>query len=75
MQNAVKEAKIKPEEAEVEELNFDTFYTQLKAMSKMGPLKNVFGMMGAPDVLKGHAGAGRRQAEEIQVIIASMTKS
>ncbi len=74
VQDAVKEAKIKPEEANVEELNFDTFYTQLKAMSKMGPLKNIFGMIGAPDMPKDVVAQGEGKLKKFEVIIASMTE-
>ena len=73
VQEAVKEANIKPEEMEVEELNFDTFYTQLKAMGKMGPLKNVFGMMGAPDVPKEMMEQSEDKMKKYKVIIGSMT--
>jgi signal recognition particle subunit SRP54 len=74
VQNAVKEAQLKPEEMEAEELNFDTFYSQLKAMGKMGPLKNLFGMMGAPDVPKDMVEQGEEKLNKFKVIISSMTK-
>ncbi len=74
VQEAVKEAKIKPEEADVNELNFDSFYMQLKAMSKLGPLKNVFGMLGAPDVSKDMLAQSEGKLKKYEVIIASMTK-
>ncbi len=74
VQEAIKEANIKPEEMEVTELNFDTFYTQLKAMGKMGPLKNVFGMMGAADVPKEMMEQSEDKLNKYKVIIASMTK-
>ncbi len=74
VQNAIKEANIKPEEMEMEELNFDSFYNQLKAMGKMGPLKNVFGMMGAPDVPKDMVEKGEEKLQRYKVIIGSMTK-
>jgi signal recognition particle subunit SRP54 len=74
VQDAIKEAGIAPEDLQVDELNFETFYTQLKAMNKMGPLKNVFGMMGAPDVPKEIAEQGEEKLNKYKVIIASMTK-
>lgn len=74
VQNAIKEANLKPEEMETEELNFDTFYSQLKAMGKMGPLKNLFGMMGAPDVPKEAVELGEEKLKKYKVIIGSMTK-
>ncbi len=73
VQNAIKEAQIKPEEMEAENLNFNTFYTQLKAMGKMGPLKNVFGMMGAPDMPKDVIEKGEEKLVKYKSIIGSMT--
>ncbi len=72
---AVAEAKIKPEDMQTEELNFETFYTQLKAMGHMGPLKNVFGMMGASDVPKEMLDQGEDRLNKFKVIISSMTQS
>ncbi len=74
VQNAIKESDLKPEEIEAEELNFDTFYSQLKAMGKMGPLKNLFGMMGAPDVPKEAVEQGEEKLKKYKVIIGSMTR-
>jgi signal recognition particle subunit SRP54 len=74
VQTAVKEANLKPEEMEAEELNFETFYSQLKAMGSMGPLKSIFGMMGAPDVPKETLDQGEEKLKKYKVIIASMTK-
>ena len=74
VQEAVKEANLKPEDMEMEELNFDSFYSQLKAMGKMGPLKNVFGMMGAPDIPKDLVEQGEGKLSKYKVIIGSMTR-
>ncbi len=74
VQNAVKEAQLKPEELEMEELNFESFYAQLKAMGKMGPLQNIFGMIGAADVPKEVMEQGEDKLKKYKVIIASMTK-
>ncbi len=74
VQQAIKEANIKPEEMEAEELNFDTFYTQLKTMGGMGSLKSVFGMMGAPDIPKDMVEQSEEKLKRYKVIIASMTK-
>ncbi len=74
VQEAIKESDLKPEEMEVEELNFETFYSQLKALGGMGPLKNVFGMMGAPDVPKDMLEQGEDKLKKYKVIISSMTK-
>ncbi|MDE1869178.1 MAG: signal recognition particle receptor subunit alpha [Candidatus Micrarchaeota archaeon] len=74
VQEAVKEANINPEEAMSEELTFDTFYSQLKAMGKMGSLKSVFGMIGAADVPKEVLEQGEDKLKRYKVIISSMTK-
>ncbi|EQD80548.1 GTP-binding signal recognition particle G- domain protein, partial [mine drainage metagenome] len=39
--DAIKNSDLKAEDVNMEELNFDSFYKQMKAMSKMGPMKNV----------------------------------
>lgn len=74
VQDAIKEANINPEEMEMTELNFDSFYTQLKAMSKMGPLKNVFSQMGAADVPKEMLEESEEKLKKYKVIIGSMTR-
>ncbi|MGC8669768.1 MAG: signal recognition particle receptor subunit alpha [Candidatus Micrarchaeia archaeon] len=74
VQRAISEASIKQEEIDVEKLNFETFYAQLKAMGKMGPLKNVFGMLGAPDVPKDLIEQSEEKLKKYRVIIDSMTK-
>ncbi|MDE1860590.1 MAG: signal recognition particle receptor subunit alpha [Candidatus Micrarchaeota archaeon] len=71
---AVKSSGMNPEEMEMEELNFDTFYKQLKAMSKMGPMKNVLGMLGAADVPKDLVENSEAKLKKYEAIIASMTK-
>ncbi len=74
VQIAIKEAQLKPEEVEAEELNFETFYAQLRAMGKMGPLKNIFGMMGASDLPKDVVEQGEEKLNKYKAIIGSMTK-
>lgn len=71
---AVKEANIKPEEMNMQELNFETFYTQLQAMSKMGPLKNMLGMLGMVDMPKGAVEESETKLKKYKTIIGSMTK-
>ncbi|MDE1833064.1 MAG: signal recognition particle receptor subunit alpha [Candidatus Micrarchaeota archaeon] len=73
VQEAVKEANLTDAEANVENLNFESFYAQLKAMGKMGPLKNVFGMLGATDIPKEVMEQGEEKLNRYKVIIASMT--
>ena len=70
---AVREANIKPEEMNAENLDFQTFYTQLKAMGKMGPMKNVLGMMGLNDVPKDVTDVGEVKLKKYEAIIGSMT--
>lgn len=74
VQEAVRASGMKPEELTAEELNFETFYAQLKAMSGMGSIKKLFGMMGAPDVPKDVVEKGEDKLKKYKVIIASMTK-
>ncbi len=71
---AVKEAGLTQEEVETEELNFESFYTQLKAMNKMGPLKGVLSMMGGANIPKELVEQGEEKMNRYKVIIASMTK-
>jgi len=73
IQEAVKEANIKPEEVNIEELNFDTFYTQLKAMSKMGPIKNILSMLGLADAPKEAIEQSEAKMKKYKAIISSMT--
>ncbi len=74
VQEAIKEANIKPEEVSIEELDFDSFYTQLKAMSKMGPLKNMMGMLGINDMPKEALQQSEEKLKKFKDIIGSMTK-
>ncbi len=73
VQEAIKEANIKPEEVNIEELNFETFYTQLKAMSKMGPLKNMLNMLGIVDAPKEVINQSEEKMKKYKAIISSMT--
>jgi signal recognition particle subunit SRP54 len=71
---AIKNADMNPEDINMEELNFETFYKQLKAMTKMGPMKNVLGMLGAPDVPKDLVENSEVKLKRYEAIIGSMTK-
>ena len=76
VQSAVAEANIRPEEMDIdsiEKMDFDAFYTQLKAINKLGPLKGVFGMMGAADVPKEVIEEGEGKLKRYKYIISSMT--
>ncbi len=72
--NAIKEANLEPEDTNMEKLNFNTFYNQLKALNKMGPLSSVLKMFGAADVPKGMVEQSEDKLKKYKVIIASMTK-
>jgi signal recognition particle subunit SRP54 len=71
--DAIKEAQVNPDEINAEELSFDTFYTQLKAMSKMGPMKNMLGMLGVSDLPKEALEQGEAKLRKYKVMIGSMT--
>ena len=71
---AITEAGLDKKEIESEELNMETFYSQLKAMGKMGPLKNMLGMLGAADVSNDVLEKGEERMKKFKVIISSMTK-
>ena len=72
---AISESKIDTRKLETEELNFETFYEQLGAMNSMGPLKSVFGMMGAGNVPKEVVEQGEEKLKKYKVIIGSMSKA
>ncbi len=74
IQEAIKEANIDVSKLNGDKLNFETFYMQLKTMNKMGPLKQVFGMMGAADMPKEVVEKGEKKLKKYSVIISSMTK-
>ncbi len=74
IQEAIKEANIDVSKLNADKLNFETFYMQLKTMNKMGPLKQVFGMMGAADMPKEVVEKGEKKLKKYSVIISSMTK-
>ncbi len=71
---AVKASEMKPEDVDAEDLSFDSFYKQMKAMSKMGPMKNVLGMMGLVDVPKEAIETGETKLKKYECIISSMTR-
>ncbi len=74
VQSAVKEAGVQPEDVDIDKMDFETFYTQLKAINKMGPLKNIFGMIGAADVPKEMIDEGEEKLKKYKYIISSMTR-
>ncbi|MFH1470147.1 MAG: signal recognition particle protein Srp19, partial [Candidatus Micrarchaeota archaeon] len=66
--------QLKPEMLE-EKFTIKTFYDQLKAAKKLGPLKNVFGMLGMVDVPKEMMEQSEEKLKSYEAIIASMTKA
>ncbi len=60
---------------ESEELTIETFYEQLKAAKKMGPLGNVLGMMGFADIPKEMVQQSEGKLKKYEAMINSMTKT
>ncbi len=71
---AIKSSGMTPEDVDMNELTFDSFYKQMKAMTKMGPMKSVLGMMGLVDVPKDALETGEAKLKRFATIISSMTK-
>lgn len=61
--------------AELEELTIETFYEQLKAAKKLGPLSGVFSMLGAADVPKEIVQQSEGKLKKYEAMINSMTKA
>jgi len=68
------EQKINPEELLEGELTLKTFYEQLKATKKIGPLEKVLGMLGAPDVPKNFVEQSEEKMKKYESIINSLTE-
>lgn len=68
-----KEADLKAIESE--ELTIESFYEQLKAAKKLGPLGNVFSMIGAVDVPKEMVQQSETKMKTYEAMINSMTKA
>jgi signal recognition particle subunit SRP54 len=73
VQKISKEQDLK--QLESEELTIETFYEQLKAAKKMGPLGNVLGMMGFADVPKEVLNQSEGKLKKYEAMINSMTKA
>jgi signal recognition particle subunit SRP54 len=73
VQEAAKETDIK--KIETEELTIESFYEQLKAAKKMGPLGNVFSMLGAADIPKEMVQQSEEKLKKFESMINSMTKA
>jgi signal recognition particle subunit SRP54 len=59
---------------ESEKLTIDSFYEQLKAAKKLGPLGSVFSMLGANDVPKELVQQSEEKLKKFEHMINSMTK-
>ncbi|MFH1447564.1 MAG: signal recognition particle receptor subunit alpha [Candidatus Micrarchaeota archaeon] len=64
---------LKPEMLD-EKFTIKTFYEQLRAAKKMGPLKNVLSMLGMADVPKEMMEQSEHKLKAYEVIIGSMTE-
>lgn len=72
---AVSESGVSKEDmSAMNELTFETFYTQLKTMSNMGPMKSMLGMLGVSDAPKDVIEKSEEKMKKYKVIIGSMTK-
>ncbi len=60
---------------ETDELTIESFYEQLKAAKKLGPLGNVFSMLGAADVPKEMVQQSEEKLKKFENMINSMTKA
>ena len=58
-----------------EELTIESFYEQLKAAKKLGPLSSVFSMLGASDVPKEMVQQSEEKLKKFESMINSMTKA
>ncbi|MGV8085321.1 MAG: signal recognition particle receptor subunit alpha [Candidatus Bilamarchaeum sp.] len=67
-----KEAELK--EIESDQLTIESFYQQLKAMKKLGPLDKLLPMIGAPDMPKEMTNQSEAKLKRFESIINSMTK-
>ena len=57
----------------MEQLTIESFYQQLKAAKKLGPLGNVFGMMGATNIPKEMVKQSEDKLKKFEAMINSMT--
>lgn len=58
-----------------EKFDINTFYSQLKAARRMGPLKGIFETMGMTNVPKDVLEQGEQKMDRYEAVIGSMTKS
>ncbi|MDD5317815.1 MAG: signal recognition particle protein Srp19, partial [Candidatus ainarchaeum sp.] len=75
MQKIVEDESISAEAMLEEKFTLKTFYEQLRATRKMGPLKSVFGMLGMADMPKDLMEQSEEKLKKFEVMINSMTPS
>jgi signal recognition particle subunit SRP54 len=75
MKEATEEADFDPEDMLKGDYNLKTFYKQLEAMKKMGPMKKVMEMMGMGAVPEGFAEQSEGRMKLFKAIMNSMTPS
>ncbi|MEM0372478.1 MAG: signal recognition particle receptor subunit alpha [archaeon] len=73
MKEAVEEAEFDPEDLMKKEYNLKTFYKQLEATRKMGPMKKVIEMMGLGAMPEAFAEQSEEKMKRFKVIMDSMT--
>ena len=74
VREAVEDSDINPEEILEGDYNLKTFYKQLEATKKMGPLKKVFEMMGMNQLPEGIVETSEEKFKSYKTIMDSMTK-
>lgn len=73
-QEAAEESEFSPEDLLKEEYTLKTFYKQLEAMKKMGPLKKVFEMLGLASMPEELVQTSEEKMKAYKYIMDSMTK-
>ncbi len=73
VQRSMRDAGIKESELDADDLTYETFYAQIRAMGKMGSLRKLLGMTGITGVPDDALEQGSEKLGRYGVIIASMT--
>jgi signal recognition particle subunit SRP54 len=73
LKEAVEETDFNPEELMSGDYNLKTFYKQLEATKKMGPMKKVLEMMGIGNLPEDVASQSEEKMKKFKVIMDSMT--
>jgi len=74
VKDAVEEAEFNPEDILREEYTLKTFYKQLEATKKMGPMKKVFEMLGAGAIPEDLVNTSEEKMKMYKVMMDSMTE-